>query len=47
MDIQVALTALLDRFPGLRLAVPEDQLQWKTGQAVPSPIALPDRLVRV
>jgi cytochrome P450 len=41
MDIQVALTALLDRFPGLRLAVAEDQLEWKTGQAVRGPVALP------
>jgi cytochrome P450 len=41
MDLQVALAALLDRFPGLRLAVPDDQLQWKTGQAVRGPIALP------
>jgi cytochrome P450 len=41
MDIQVALTALLDRFPGLRLAIPENHLQWKTGQAVRGPIALP------
>jgi cytochrome P450 len=41
MDIQVALTALLDRLPGLRLAVSEDQVQWKTGLAVRGPVALP------
>ena len=41
MDLQVALTALLDHFPRLRLAVPADQLQWKTGQAVRGPLALP------
>jgi hypothetical protein len=37
----VALTTLLGRFPDLRLAVPEDQLQWKTGMAVRGPVALP------
>jgi len=41
MDLQVALTALLDCFPGLHLAVPEDQLKWKTGMAVRGPITLP------
>lgn len=41
MDLQVALAALLDRLPGLHLAVPEDHLQWKTGMAVRGPIALP------
>jgi cytochrome P450 len=37
----VALAALLDRCPGLRLAVPEGKLQWKTGMAVRGPVALP------
>jgi cytochrome P450 len=41
MDIQTALTALLARFPDLRLAVPEDQLEWKSGMAVRGPVALP------
>jgi len=41
MDIQVGLTALLHRLPGLRLAVPEDRLEWKTGMAVRGPVALP------
>jgi cytochrome P450 len=41
MDLQVALAALLDRFPRLRLAVPDDHLHWKTGQAVRGPITLP------
>jgi cytochrome P450 len=41
MDMQVALTALLDRLPDLRLAVPEDQLEWKGGLAVRGPVALP------
>jgi cytochrome P450 len=41
MDIQTALTALLQRFPNLRLAVPESELEWKTGMAVRGPVALP------
>ncbi len=41
MDIQTALTALLERFPGLRLAVPEADLQWKSGMAIRGPVALP------
>ncbi|MEV4315070.1 cytochrome P450 [Actinocrispum sp. NPDC049592] len=41
MDIQTALAALLDRFPGLRLAVPEAELEWKSGMAVRGPVALP------
>ena len=41
MDMQVALAALLDRFPGLHLAVPADQVQWKAGMAVRGPAALP------
>jgi cytochrome P450 len=34
MELQVALRSLLDRFPGLRLAVDEAELQWKTGMAL-------------
>jgi cytochrome P450 len=41
MDLRVALTALLDRFPELRLAVPVDRVEWKTGLAVRGPVALP------
>lgn len=41
MDMQVALAALLDRLPGLHLAVPLSQVEWKTGMAVRGPIALP------
>jgi cytochrome P450 len=41
MNLQVALAALLDRLPNLRLAVPEDQLEWKGGLAVRGPVALP------
>jgi cytochrome P450 len=41
LDIQTALAALLQRFPELRLAVPETDLQWKSGMAVRGPVALP------
>jgi cytochrome P450 len=34
MELQVALRSLLDRFPGLRFAVDEADLQWKTGMAL-------------
>ena len=41
MDLQVALTALLDRFPGLQLAVAEADIHWKAGMAVRGPVTLP------
>jgi nocardicin N-oxygenase len=41
MDLDVALGALLDRFPGLRLDVPADEVSWKPGMAVRGPAALP------
>jgi cytochrome P450 len=41
LDIQTALNALLQRFPDLRLAVPEADVQWKSGMAVRGPVALP------
>ncbi|HKN53837.1 MAG TPA: cytochrome P450 [Amycolatopsis sp.] len=41
MDIQTALAALLERFPDLRLAVSEAELEWKSGMAVRGPVALP------
>jgi cytochrome P450 len=41
MDLQIALTTLFDRFPDLRLAVPEDQVEWKSGLAVRGPVTLP------
>ncbi|GAA4681868.1 cytochrome P450 [Phytohabitans rumicis] len=34
MELQVALGALLERLPGLRLAVPEEELEWKSGMLV-------------
>ncbi|MET8847869.1 cytochrome P450 [Amycolatopsis sp. NPDC004625] len=41
MDIQVAVAALLTRLPGLRLAVPEDDIEWRAGMAMRGPVALP------
>ncbi|MEU0884278.1 cytochrome P450 [Lentzea sp. NPDC005914] len=38
MDLQVALTAILARFPGLRLA---EDVRWRTGLAMRGPLALP------
>jgi nocardicin N-oxygenase len=34
MEMQVAITALLERFPDLRLAVRDDDVPWKDGSAV-------------
>ncbi|MEV4624675.1 cytochrome P450 [Micromonospora sp. NPDC049523] len=34
MELQVAIGTLLDRLPGLRLAVPESELVWKSGMLV-------------
>jgi cytochrome P450 len=41
MELQVALSTLLRRLPGLRLAVPEADLPWKTGMLVRAPLRLP------
>jgi cytochrome P450 len=41
MELQVALGALVDRLPGLRLAAGVDELRWKTGFVVRGPVALP------
>jgi cytochrome P450 len=41
LDIQTALNALLQRFPALQLAVPKDQVEWKSGMAVRGPVTLP------
>jgi cytochrome P450 len=41
MELQVALAALLDRCPGLRLASPADDIEWKTGMVIRGPVALP------
>jgi len=34
LEMQVALAALLARFPDLRLAVPDDEVEWKDGSAI-------------
>ncbi|MFC6884574.1 MULTISPECIES: cytochrome P450 [Actinomadura] len=41
LELQVAFSALLRRFPGLRLAVPEPEVRWKDGLVVRGPAALP------
>ncbi|MFC4564162.1 cytochrome P450 [Nocardiopsis mangrovi] len=41
MELQVALRTLTRRFPGLRFAVPEPDLRWKTGTLARGLIALP------
>jgi cytochrome P450 len=41
MDLQVAMSTLIGRLPGLKLAVAPDQVAWKSGLAVRGPVALP------
>ncbi|MGW4244153.1 cytochrome P450 [Nocardia sp. NPDC004722] len=41
LELQVTLTALLRRFPDLRLAVPAEDVEWKTGMLLRGPRALP------
>ncbi|MDI5942023.1 cytochrome P450, partial [Micromonospora sp. DH15] len=41
MELQVVLDTLLDRTPGLRLAVPEPELVWKSGLLVRGLTAMP------
>jgi nocardicin N-oxygenase len=40
-ELDVALTAMIHRLPGLRLAVPVAELVWKTGLTVRGPQSLP------
>ncbi len=37
MDLQVALTAIFDRFPGLRLA---EDVKWRSGMAMRGPLSM-------
>jgi cytochrome P450 len=37
MQLQVAIATVLDRFPHLELAVPDDELPWKTGRVARGP----------
>ncbi|MFD4909926.1 cytochrome P450 [Kitasatospora purpeofusca] len=41
MELQVAVGTLLNRFPGLRLAVPPEALDWRTGSIWRYPRTLP------
>ncbi|MFI6363618.1 cytochrome P450 [Nocardia sp. NPDC050630] len=41
VELQVALSSLLQRFPTLHLAVPADEVPWKSGLLVRGPKALP------
>jgi len=41
MELQEAVSALVRRFPGLRLAVPADDVPWRIGPLVRAPSALP------
>ncbi|MGW4497941.1 cytochrome P450 [Micromonospora sp. NPDC004336] len=41
MELQVVLETLIDRTPGLRLAVPEAELTWKSGLLVRGLVAMP------
>ncbi|MFE9652070.1 cytochrome P450 [Micromonospora sp. NPDC006431] len=41
MELRVVLETLLDRAPGLRLAVPEEELTWKSGLLVRGLVAMP------
>ncbi len=41
IELQVALASLLHRFPNLTLAVPADEVPWKTGLLVRGPKSLP------
>jgi nocardicin N-oxygenase len=40
-ELDVALTAMIHRLPGIRLAVPVAELPWKTGLTVRGPRTLP------
>jgi cytochrome P450 len=40
-ELAVALDTLLDRFPGLRLAVNESELPWENESPAKSPLAIP------
>lgn len=41
LQLQVALATLLERFPGMRCAVPFEELEWKDGMQVRSLLKLP------
>jgi nocardicin N-oxygenase len=41
VELQLVFTELIRRFPGLRLAVPADEVPWRTGRLVNGVSALP------
>ena len=41
MELQVVVRALVERFPGLRLAVPPEQVPWRKGSILRGPLELP------
>lgn len=41
MELQIALRAVVQRFPTLKLAVPDHEIRWKTGIILRGPVALP------
>ncbi|MEU3400436.1 cytochrome P450 [Streptomyces filamentosus] len=41
LESEILLASLWDRFPGLRLAVPEEALRWQRGALIRGPEALP------
>ncbi|MBB5120202.1 cytochrome P450 [Streptomyces eurocidicus] len=41
MELQVAFGTLIKRFPGLRLAVPAEEVRWNTGSIWRHPVELP------
>jgi nocardicin N-oxygenase len=41
LELQVAFSTLLRRFPGLRLAVPENEVPWREGALIRGVEALP------
>ncbi|MEU4113312.1 cytochrome P450 [Kitasatospora sp. NPDC028055] len=43
-EVEIVLTVLLQQFPGLRLAVPTDQLVWRQSRLVRGLVALPVNL---
>jgi cytochrome P450 len=43
LQLELGMSALLEAFPLLRLAVPEDEVRWTAGRFVRGPVALPVR----
>jgi cytochrome P450 len=41
MELQEAIGAITRRLPALRLAVPEEEIQWTTESITVGPVALP------